>query len=67
MPIYCCFYISWFCFTNWKQIKGIKTLCLVQADHASNTFLIHVFLFISVLLFQALGDGFYTQKKVIFI
>lgn len=28
MPIYCCFYVSWFCFTNWKQIKGMKTCCL---------------------------------------
>lgn len=25
MPIYYCFYVSWFCFTNWKQIKGMKT------------------------------------------
>lgn len=40
MPIYCCFYASWFRFTNWKQIKGMKTLCLVEKtmhQHFSNS------------------------------
>lgn len=62
MPIYCCFYISWFCFTNWKQIKGMKTLCLVKQtmhQHFSNScYSLHLCFAVS-----ALGDGFYKQTK----
>ena len=65
MPIYCCFYVSWFCFTNWKQIKGMKTCCLsnVKRTHASTLFIIHVILFIHVLLFRLWVMILQKQKK----
>lgn len=61
MPIYCCFYASWFRFTNWKQIKGMKTLCLVEKTmrrHFSNScYSLH-------LLFCCFSFGWwFLQKK----
>lgn len=67
MPIYCCFYVSWFCFTNWKQIKGMKMCCLSNVkqtmhQHFHNScYSLH-----SCFAVSALGDDF-TKKKVIFI
>lgn len=53
MPIYCCFYVSWFCFTNWKQIEEMKTCrCSnVKQTMHQQFFITHVLLFIYVLLF----------------
>lgn len=64
MPIYCCFYVSWFCFTNWKQIKGMKTCCLSNVKQAmdqhfyNSCYSLH--LCFAVL---ALGDNFRKKKK----
>lgn len=71
MPIYCCFYVSWFCFTNWKQIKGMKTCCLSNVKQAmdqhfyNSCYSLHLCFAVS-----ALGDDFKKKKrkkKVIFI
>lgn len=63
MPIYC-FYISCFCFTNWQQIKGIKTLCLSNVkqtmhQHFYNScYSLHLCFAVS-----ALADDFAEKKK----
>lgn len=67
MPIYYCFYISCFCFTNWKQIKGTKTSCLsnvrqnMHQQFYNSCYSLHLCFVVS-----ALGDDF-AKKKVIFI
>lgn len=67
MPIYCCFYVPWFCLTNWKQIKEVKTCCLSNVkqtmfQHFYNScYSLH-----SRFAVLPLGDDF-TKKKVIFI
>lgn len=71
MPIYCCFYVSWFCFTNWKQITGMKTCCLSNVKQTmhrlfyKSCYSLHLCFAVS-----ALGDDFLEKKKkkkVIFI
>lgn len=64
MPIYYCFYISCFCFTNWKQIKGTKTLFLSNVkqiihQHFYNSYYsLHLCFVVS-----ALGDDFAKKKS----
>lgn len=68
MPIYCCFYISWFCFTNWTQIKGMTSSCLsnvkqiVRQHFYNSCYSLHLCFAVS-----ALGDVFQKEddKKVI--
>lgn len=58
------FYISWFCFTNWKQINGMKTCCLPNVkqtmhQHFYNSrYSLHLCFAVS-----ALGDDFTKKKK----
>lgn len=64
MPIYCCFYVSWFCFTNWKQITGMKTCCLSNVKQTmhrlfyNSCYSLHLCFAVS-----ALGDDFLGKKK----
>lgn len=64
LPIYCCFYVSWFCFTNWKQIKGMETFCLsnvkqnMHQNFYNSCYSLHLCFAVS-----ALGDDFTKKKK----
>lgn len=62
MPIYCCFYASWFRFYKLETNQGDENIVLSWEDHASTLFLIHVILFIYRFAVSALGDGFYKKK-----
>lgn len=65
LPIYCCFYVSWFCFTNWKQIKGMEPFCLANVkqimhrDFYNNSSLFSSFTFCCF----SFGWWFYKKKK----
>lgn len=64
MPLYCCFYVSWFCFTNWKQVKGMKTCCWSNVKQAmdqnfyNSCSSLHLCFAVS-----ALGDDFKKKEK----
>lgn len=64
MPIYCCFYVSWFCFTNWKQIKGMKMCCLSNVKQTMHQhFYNSCYSLHSCFAVSALGDDFTKKKK----